>query len=186
LIFEPEIAKKRGNWHRLNALDGKTLSQSPHLYPDLSRVLLNPNRPEFLAQVDGENLFYQNVTDAKQLWNDRSPHPVTELRILDEDTYFRLAEDSTLERRTLSANALLWQKKLSQVDLSALTLSPDYRVFALQSRDETTALQGYLFFDSGTGDYLGTLTTSESLESIFFFGDWVYAMSTDQVWGFKK
>ncbi len=189
VVFEPVIAGKAGSWYFLDGMTGKTIQKIPHVYPDVQN--LSPFESDlaapltFMGRVDAENYFYLNHADLSQLWTFKAAENIKLTRILDQDRYFILYESNLLELRTLKDNTLIYQKKLTGVDPRFIKPSPTKELIAIPSQ-QGDELAGISFFLANTGDYQVTAHTTEAIQDLLFFGDWLYLFSENHLWAFKK
>jgi hypothetical protein len=189
VIFEPVVANKAGNWYFLDPQTGKNLQKTPHVYGDVHSFLVYEKElvpaPFFIGKVDAENFFYMNEADLSQVWNYHAPEKIKLTQYVDADRFFFLSDSSVLELRNLKDNSLTYQKKLSTIKGDWMRISPDQSLITLPSAgvDETP---GVSFFKLDGGDYVATARTTEPIRDLMFFGDWMYLMSENYVWAFKK
>jgi hypothetical protein len=189
LVFEPPVGGKAGAWVFLDPLSGRTLQRTPHVYPELREFLVpegsRPGVKPVLGMVDAENSFLLNPADLSQAWTYRAEAKLRALAMGGEDRFLSLDASNLLELRGLSRHELLWQKKIQSADPSFLRVSPDLRVLVIPSENEGES-RSLSFYAFDTGEYLGSAHTSEPLVDIHFLGDWVYLLSENHVWAFRK
>lgn len=180
LVFEPRVAAKQGHWHFLNPHTGATLKKSTHSYPDLEELIAvpasNQSPVELLARLDAQTLVLMNPQNLSEVWSHHSAAPIEKLVLVGERQFLLFLEQNLMELRTLSENALRWQKKIPLLPPAWIEVSPDRSLLAGPYAGEGE-LRGIAFFDASSGDYLTSGRLSEPLLGLYYFGDWLYLMS---------
>jgi hypothetical protein len=106
------------------------------------------------------------------------------MAIIDEHSFLVAYTNKILEKRDLKTGELFWQKKMSQVDLSAFKIDAPQNLLVAPTAD-TDDQNGTAFYSLEDGSYLYTAQMSEPALSMDFFGDWLYLMSETFVWAFQ-
>jgi hypothetical protein len=118
-------------------------------------------------------------------WTATSDAPALIPPLSDRDHFFILKTNHLLERRRLRDNELAWQAMMAPVKGPGLKISPDGRLFGFPSEEEGT-LRKVRFFRIEDGTYLAEAQASEAILDWIYFGDWLYLMSENHLWAFKK
>ena len=189
LLFEPQVAGKSGHWIFLDPASGKTLQKTPHVYPDVKDFLRpesqKPGSNLVLGVADEENSFLLNPADLSQRWTHHAEARTLAFDPLDEDHLLTLNTENLLELRGLLNHELRWQKKIQPSSLPWIKTNPD-RTRVVVPGEQDGESRNLSFYTLDSGEYLGSAHTSEPLQDIYFLGDWVYFLSENHLWAFRR
>ncbi|MBU6153385.1 MAG: hypothetical protein KGP28_03690 [Bdellovibrionales bacterium] len=191
LLFEPQVAGRRGHWMFLDPASGKTLQRTPHVYPDV-RDFRDPGANRgghpghlVIGMVDEENSFLLNPADLSQRWTNHAESSLKSLALIGMDRFITWSEANLLELRGLQDHDLKWQIKVQASDLIWIHPSPDLSRVVIPSEVEGES-RSVSFYSLSTGEYLGAARASLPLVDLHFLGDWVYLFSESHVWAYRK
>jgi hypothetical protein len=187
VAFEPKSSAHAGFWILLDPNTGKTLQKAQHDLGDLKALtLIRPASSTLaLGLSDSDRLFLFNPSNLSFSWTTPSEVPILLPPLSDRDHFFVLKDNHLLERRRIRDNELAWQAMMAPVKNPTLKISPDGRLFGLPSEEED-ALRKVRFFKVEDGSYLAEAQTSEATLDWVFLGDWLYLMSENHLWAFKR
>ncbi|NDG85970.1 MAG: hypothetical protein EBX52_13155 [Proteobacteria bacterium] len=138
-----------------------------------------------MGASDPDQIFLMNPSSLATLWNLKIDSPLLMDPIVERDRYFVLNAQNLLEMRRLRDHELRWQKSLPPVRAPRLKISADGRLFGFPSEEEGQ-LRKVRFYKVDDGEYLASAEASEPILEWEFLGDWVYLMSENHLWAYKK
>lgn len=186
LVFEPKSPNRGGAWHLLDPNTGKTRQKTPHGFADLRSLEGGDSRDSWaLGASDPDQVFLMNPVSLAPLWTLRIDAPLLLDPLVDRDRYYVLNAQNLLEQRRLRDHELRWQKSLPPVRNPMLKVSSDGRLFGFPSEEEGQ-LRKVRFYKVEDGEYLASAEASEPILEWEFLGDWVYLMSENHLWAYKK
>ena len=186
LAFEPPVRKRVGAWYFLDPLTGGENQRKAHIYPEMQNftAFVTAEGGRALAQVNANQYFLLNPADLGMLWSQTSVDPILRITIVDDKSFLVAYENRMLEKRDLGTGELIWQKKMTQVDLSAFKVNLAQNLLVAPVSD-SDAQSGTGFYSLEDGNYLFTAQMSEPAQAVEFFGDWFYIMGETFVWAFQ-
>jgi len=186
LAFEPPVGKNIGSWYFLDPLTGTVVQKKNHIYPEMENFtpFATADGIQVLAQVNATQYFLLNPIDLSVLWSQTSIDPILKLTIIDEHYFLVAYQNKLLEKRDLKTGELIWQKKMSQVDLAAFKIDPTQNLLLAPATDDDDQ-KGTGFYSLDDGNYLFTTQMTEPTRDMDFFGDWLYLMSETFIWAFQ-
>ena len=187
LAFEPPVGKKIGSWYFLDPLNGSILKKQNHIYPEMENFtpIDTVDGKYALAQVNSNQYFLLNPADLAVLWSQTSTDAILSITIINEHHFLVAYENKILEKRDLKTGELIWQKKMSQLDLNAYKIDANQNLLVAPTSD-TDDQSGTAFYNLEDGNYLFTAQMAETAMGVDFFGDWIYLMSETFVWAFNS
>ena len=187
VAFEPKSAARSGFWILLDPNTGKTLQKVAHDFGDLKALIqIRPTAPSLaLGLSDSDRIFLLNPATLAMSWSAPSDVPALLAPLSDREHFFILKENHLLERRRTRDNELAWQAMMAPVKTPTFKISPDGRLFGFPSEEED-AVRKVRFFKVEDGSYLAEAQASEGITDWVYFGDWLYLMSENHLWAFKK
>ncbi len=185
IVFEPEIAKRPGHWFWLDEQTGKIISKVAHSLASVSDV--TPVQDAVLAvTTDAKNknqpqLERLQKPELNSLWSFPLTDPLAQIMVLNNSQFLLIYQNHLAELRAMNDHAVLWQKKLTGVESRFTTLTTDHKLFVMPSESNDLS-----FFELATGEWKFSAKASEAIQATAFFGDWLYWISENQLWGYQK